>query len=111
MIAERRNSVQDVRLKKDKSVHVQMCFLAADVAVVKAKLDEQTLEFTFLEFCDYGYLLANRYVKSVLAGRSACVKVIHSHAVASNHRYAVADSIHVASEATSCAKLAALASQ
>ncbi len=83
VIAKRRNSVQDLRFVKDESVHMQICFFAADVAVVTAKLHEQTIESSSHEFVDYVYLLANRYVRSVLAGRNACVKLIHSHAVAS----------------------------
>ncbi len=104
MTAERRNSVQDVMFLKNETVLIQISFLAADVAAVKAKLDEQTIESSLRELCDYAYLLGSRYVRSVLAGRNACVKVIYSHAVASNQAYGVAGSIHVAREATSCAK-------
>ena len=104
VIAERRNSVHYVMFLKDESVLIQICFLAAEVAVVNAKLDKQTVESCSREFCDYGYLLASRYLRSMLTARNACVKVIHSHAVASNQAYGVAGSIHVAREATSCAK-------
>ncbi len=69
---------------KDESVPMQICFLAADVAEVRAIFDEQTFEPSSREICNYGHLLANRYVRSVCAGRNACVKVVHSHAVASN---------------------------
>jgi hypothetical protein len=93
---DRRHSVQDEMFLKNESVLIQIGFFAADVAAVKAKLDEQTIESSLREFCDYGYLLASRYVRSVLAGRNACVEVITSHAVASNQAYGVAGSIHVA---------------
>ena len=42
--AKRRNSIKDCRFAIDEVVHIQVCFPAANMAITKAVLDEQTIE-------------------------------------------------------------------